>query len=63
MSRDMAAMVANIRPMNESTMSTAVMSITTPARRCRRPLGEVLLCSAATVWSCRSVWIDTTGRP
>ena len=42
--RDIAAMLASMRPMNESTISSAEMSISTPrAPRLDDPLGQVVL--------------------
>ena len=56
----MLAMLAIIRPMNESTMSSAEMSISTP----RAPVSLIRSvrssCSAITRRSCMSTWIVTS---
>src|SRR6476469_8886225 len=58
--REIEAIVANIRPMNESTISTAVMSMTTPVAPVVLILSARSSWSAMALWSCRSIWIDTS---
>jgi hypothetical protein len=58
----MAAMFAIMRPMNESTMSSAEMSIRTPAAPVERIWVMRSSCSARASRSCMSTWMVTSRK-
>src|SRR6185312_7042555 len=57
--RAIAEMFAIMRPMNESTTSSAEMSIRTPRERSFEIFAVRSSCSVRASWSCMSTWIVT----
>src|SRR4051812_715343 len=58
--RAMPEMLASMRPTNESTISRAEMSISTPLAPVRSICEDRSSCSARATWSCRSTWMVTS---
>src|ERR1700749_1077970 len=57
-------MLASMRPTNESTISSAEMSISTPFAPVFSICADRSSCSASATWSCRSTWMVTSStRP
>ena len=54
------AMVESIRPTNESTMSSAVMSMITPWQPVATIRSARSSCSCRAVWSSMSTWMETS---
>src|SRR5262249_12491189 len=58
--RAIPAMFASMRPMNESTTSSAEMSIRTPCARVAVIRSVRSSCSDIASWSCMSTWMETS---
>src|SRR4051794_8779199 len=58
--REIEAMVARVRPTNESTMSSALMSMITPWQPVDTIRSARSSCNCRATWSSMSVWIDTS---
>ena len=53
-------MVASVRPTNESTMSSALMSMITPWQPVATIRSARSSCSCSATWSSMSIWIETS---